>query len=175
MCDPGTLAIAATVMSVAGTVTSTVAQAQQARYEAAIAEQNRKMESQKAQDAIERGNIEARDASRRQSQLMGAQRAAMAANGIDLSFGSAADTLADTAMFAEDERMNIRENTRREVMGFDVNAMNYQAQAIASRRAATGALISGAFQVGSTIAGGAQKFGKIQAARKAGGSGWGAL
>lgn len=173
MCDPGTLAIVATATAVAGTIASTTATVQQQRYQAKVAEANQKNENARIVDAMDRGEIEARDAARRQSQLAGAQRAAMAANGIDVSFGSAADLMADTAMYGREEQGNIRENTRREITGYDINAANFGGQANAARSAATGAIISGGLQVASTIAGGAQRYGKIQADRRAGGSGWG--
>lgn len=172
MCDPGTLAITATVLSVAGTAASTMSQVSQYRYEARVADFNRKQEDAKVQDAMQRGQIEERNAARRQSALIGAQRAAMAANGIDLGFGSAADTLGDTAMLAQEDRGTIRENTRREMMGYDINAANYAMKEKAAKSAASGALVSGLLQIGSTIAGGAQRFGGIKASQAAGGSGW---
>lgn len=172
MCDPGTLTLLAVGTAVAGTVTSTVASYQQARYEAKVADANVAAENERVRDALNRGDIEARDTARRQSQLIGAQRAAMAANGIDLGFGSAADLLADTAMYAREDLTTVRENTRREVMGFDINAANYGAQARAARSRATGALVAGGLQAASTIAGGAQRFGKIRADRRMGLSGW---
>lgn len=173
MCDPGTLTLVATAAAVAGTVTSTVASYQQKRYEARVAEANQQRENARIVDALDRGEITARDAARRQSQLAGAQRAAMAANGIDLSFGSADDLLGDTAMYGREEQMTLRENTRREVMGYDINAANFGASANAARAAGTGILISGALQSVSTIAGGAQRYGKIQSDRSTGNSGWG--
>jgi hypothetical protein len=148
----------------------------QARYEARVADYNRELESRKAADALERGNIEVRNAARRQSQIIGAQRAAMAANGIDVSFGTASDLLADTAVAAQEERLTLRENTRREMMGFDINAANFGSQAIAARNRGSAALVSGALQLGSTIAGGAQRYGKVQYDKKFGtGTGWGGM
>lgn len=173
MCEPGTLALIATAASVAGTITSSLGAYQQKRYEAKVAEANQAQENAKVVDALNRGDITARDTARKQAQLAGAQRASMAANGIDLSFGSAADLLGDTAMFGREEQMTVRENTRREVMGYDINAANFGGQARAARAAGTGILISGALQSVATIAGGAQRMGKISADRSAGLSGWG--
>lgn len=173
MCDPGTMVIVATVAAVAGTVAKTAAAYQQKRYEAKVAQANQKAENARILDAMNRGDIEVRDAARKQGQLLGAQRAAMAANGIDVGFGSASDILADTAMYGREDQMTIRENTRREVMGYDINAANFGAQRNAARSAATGALIAGGLELVSTVAGGAQRYGKVQADRKAGLSGWG--
>lgn len=173
MCDPGTLVIIATVASVAGTVAKTAAAYQQKRYEAKVAQANQKAENARILDAMNRGDVEVRDAARRQGQLMGAQRAAMAANGIDVSFGSPSDILADTAMYGREDQMTIRENTRREIMGYDINAANFGAQRNAAKSAATGALIAGGLEVVSTIAGGAQRYGATQTARSGAAAGAG--
>lgn len=172
MCDPGTLVIAATVAQVAGTAVQTIGTYQQHKYEAKIHEANQRAENQRIVDAMERGERDARDAARQHAQLMGAQRAAMAANGIDVSFGSAADLMADSASLAQEEQTTVRENTRREIMGYDINAANFGAQAKASRRAGNFALVSGGLEMASTIAGGAQRYGKVKADRRTGGSGW---
>lgn len=173
MCDPGTLTIVATAAAVAGTITSTAAAVQQSRYEAKIAERNKDMENAKVADALQRGDQESLNLARKQSALAGAQRAAMAANGVDLGYGSAAHVLADTAMFNQLDQYNLRQNENREIMGYDINAANYKAQANAARAQATGQIISGALSTIGTIAGGAQKMGKIRAQQNAGGSGWG--
>jgi len=173
VCDPVTLSIVATAATVAGTVTSTMASYQQKRYEAKLNQANQAQENQRVLDAMQRGDTAVRDVARRHSQLAGAQRAAMAANGIDLTFGSGEDFLGDTAMIGREEVTTVRENTRREVMGYDINAANFGAAANAARSAATGALVSGALQTVATVAGGAQRVGKIKADRAAGASGWG--
>lgn len=172
MCDPGTLIIAATAMQVAGTAVQTIGAYQQSRYEAKVQEANQRAENNRIVDAMERGETDARDAARKHAQLAGAQRAALAANGIDVSFGSASDLMADTAMFAQEEQQNVRENTKREIMGYDINAANFGASAKAAKRAGKMALISGGLEIGATIAGGAQRYGKVQADRRAGGSGY---
>jgi hypothetical protein len=171
MCDPGTLLIAGTALAVAGTVASTYATYSQARYEAKVDEANRKQASAAASDALNRGETDVLNESRKRSQLVGAQRAAMAANGIDVSFGNAADVTADTEMFASQDAQTLRENAAREAHGYDVNAANYGAAAEASRSKATAALISGALSVGSTIAGGASRYGSMQAGRSGASSG----
>ena len=97
------------------------------------------------------------------SAKMGAQRAAMAANGLDISFGSAADFVGDTAMYGEEDASTIAENTNRDVRGYLIQGANYRAEAKSQRNASTAALISGAFSMGSTLIGGAKEYGKIRA------------
>lgn len=161
MCDPGTLTLLATAAAVGGQGVSTLASYQQGRYEAKVAEVNQRKESERAVDALQRGGTEAQRVARQHAAMIGAQRAAMAANGVDLSFGTAADFLADSASAAVDDQMAVRENARREAMGYDVNSANFGAQAKAARRAATGALIEGGLKMGQTLAGGAQQYKKI--------------
>lgn len=167
MCDPGTLLIAATVAQAAGTVVKTVGAVQQHNYEAKVAEANIKAENLRIVDALDRGAQERQEAARKQAQMMGAQRASMAANGIDLGFGTAGKFLADTAEIGQREQHAVSENTRREVMAYDINAANFGGQMNASRSAAKGAALAGAFDVVSTLAGGASRYRDMQNGRKA--------
>jgi hypothetical protein len=143
-----------------------MAQASQARYEAKVADANARRESQRAIDALERGDIETRRYQRRLSQEIGQQNAALAANGIDITFGTAADVRGDTMMFGQEDVQSIQQNAFREAMGYDINAANYSAEAVARRRAAKGALIGGAFGVASTVLGGATQVANINRPRR---------
>lgn len=177
MCDPLTLTVAATAVSAIGTGASSIAAAQQARYQAEVADRNARIENDAARDSLERGRIEDKKLQERTAQLMGEQNAALAANGIDIAFGSAANVRGDAAVIGQQDAATLRENSMRETRGFEINAANYRASAQASRQAASGALINGAFQIGSTILGGAMQYDKLNAARnpkiagKAAGSG----
>ena len=161
MCDPvsvGVLIVASTAVMAAGQGVSAISTSQQHKYEAKLADSNAKAESQRAIDAIDRGRIESRRYQRKLGQEMGAQNAALAANGIDITFGSAANVRGDTAMFGREDVQAINENARREAMGFDINAVNYLSVAKSSRKQATGAIVQGAFGVASTVLGGATQF-----------------
>lgn len=173
MCDPGTLALIAIGTQVAGTVVSTVGSVKQANFERKVANENQKLENERIVDAMQRGEVEARDAARRQAQLRGAQRAAMAANGVDLSFGSAADLLADSAMASAEEQSNIRKNTDREIRSGDINAANFGNTAKAAGMRKNNALVGGAIQGIGTIAAGASRMGRINYEQSQGRSGWG--
>lgn len=168
MCDPLTLTVAATAVSAIGTGASSIAAAQQARYQAEVADRNARIENDAARDALERGRIEDKKLQERTAQLMGEQNAALAANGIDIAFGSAANVRGDAAVIGQQDAATLRENSMRETRGFEINAANYRASAQASRQAASGALINGAFQIGSTILGGAMQYDKLNAARNPG-------
>lgn len=137
----------------------------QAKGQASQAKANQAEANRSAADAIERGNIDQKQQYRKVSQQRGAQIAAMAANGIDVDFGSAADIIDDTNMFAQEDAMTLARNSRNETRGFQVQAANFSNEAKSAKMAAKGALVKGAFDVGSTILGGAQQYRKAQAAR----------
>jgi hypothetical protein len=116
------------------------AQAQASQYNAQVAEMNATLADRAAKDAIERGATEEQRKRMEVAQLQGRQRAAMAANGVDLTFGSPLDTLVDTAVMGELDALTIRRNAAREAYDFDVQGMNYRADATLSRMGATSAL-----------------------------------
>jgi len=173
MCDPMTLAIAGTAVAVTGTAVSGYMQHQQNSYQSKVAKANATLESQRAADALDRGTEDQDRLGRRYRAIRGQQTAAMAANGIDVDFGSAGDTLRDTTDFYREDAATTARNTANEVRGIDISAANYGAQASAASMAATGALVGAGFDMGSTILGGIGRANKISANRKAGGSGWG--
>ena len=70
-----------------------------------------------AEDALTRGRETARRYGIDLAQLMGRQRAVMAAGGVDLSQGSAAAYTAETTRIGQQELALIRENARREAFG----------------------------------------------------------
>jgi hypothetical protein len=162
MCDPtGGLAtaalIASTVTAAGGAIYAGVRQNQAAKYQAAVDQQNAILAMRQANDARERGAREELNHYRRLSQLRGQQVAAMAANGIDVSFGSALDTQVDTAILGAEDAQTLRENTINEIQGYEINAENYRSRAAAARAAGQTALVSGAIGAGSTLLGGASQ------------------
>jgi len=164
MCaDPVTLALIGTAVSAVGTGVTAIQAYSQQKYQQRVAEQNAKLEDAAARDALDRGKQQVQQQQRRLSQEMGAQRASLAPNGIDVNFGSAADFRGDTAMLGQEDSQTIRENNIREVQGFERQAGNYRSQAAASGQAATGALVGGAFGVANTLLGGAQQYKKLKA------------
>lgn len=174
MCIPaGALILAGTAVSALGTAAGTMASMQQASYQARVAERNAQMESEAARDAYDRGTLERQRYQRQVSQQMGAQRAALAANGVDVGYGSAAAVQGDAAMIAAEDIATINKNTEREARGFDISAFNARTQAAAARQARSGALVQGIFGIGSTLLGGAQQYRKYQAGQKYGYSNWG--
>lgn len=162
MCAPPALALVAAGAAAAGTMASGLSQASSLRYQAKVADANARLENQQTLDAIERGRSDRVQLDRKYSQLEGQQQAAMAANGIDLDFGSAAQVARDTAMLRNEDAASLYKDQDTEIRGHDINASNYIGDARAKRQAATGAVVSAGFGAASSILGGAQQYSKLK-------------
>lgn len=163
MCEPTTLLIASAVVTAAGQGYAAMQGAAASRYEAKVADRNAKLENEAAFRADENTRTEALAHYRRVAQLRGEQRVAQAANGVSLDFGSAADVQDDTEMLAREDASRIYQQGAEKVRGFDINAANYRSSAKASRSAAKGALIKGAFDMAGTALGAATQYSKMRA------------
>jgi hypothetical protein len=90
------------------------------------AEFNSKIAEMGAQAALEQGQQQAASLTLRAGQMKSSQRAAMAANGIDLGVGSAAEVLATTDIMKEIDQNQIEANAIR-------NAWGYRTQGVAAQ------------------------------------------
>jgi hypothetical protein len=77
-----------------------------------------------ARDAKMRGDRNEILSRNRTKQTLGSQRAALAASGIDVNSGSAADIQKETTDFGAEDVITIRNNAWREAWGFKVQANN---------------------------------------------------
>jgi len=165
MCAPAlpALLVASTAISAAGAGFGALQASAQNRYAAKIADRNADLANDATRQEMENTRESALQLGRRTAAIRGQQRAAMAANGVDLSFGSAADVLADTDMLGREDLGRLYRQGDQNVRGLDIQASNYRSEAAASRQAATGSLIGGVFDVGSTALGGATQYAKLKA------------
>lgn len=168
MCEPTTLLIASAVVTSLGQVASGVQAAGAAKYRADIANQNMQIERAAARDALERGRQEEQRQYTRNAQRQGEIRAAQAANGLEVDFGTNADVQDDAKRIGLEDAATVRENARRESRGYDIRAWNSQADAAAAKGEAKAAIWSTVFDVGSTMLSSASQFGKMNAAKSAG-------
>ena len=95
-----------------------------AEYNAQIANNNAIIASQQRSTTLQQGDVEAQKSMRDQAQMIGAQRAQMAANGIDLTQGSAQDILASTKFLGGIDVNTIQSNAARQAWGYEVQGMN---------------------------------------------------
>lgn len=117
----GTALTAMQAVSLGATAASGVMSAgaayQQGQAAKQMANYNATMSEYAAQDAQRRGEEEAIAVQRKAAGLKGAQRAAMAAKGLDLGVGTQADILDQTDFFAESDVNTTRFNAAREAWG----------------------------------------------------------
>ena len=101
--------------------------------QAAIAEANARISELGAQAELADGNQRIANATQRYGQLKSSQRAAMAANGIAIDQGSAADVLASTDELKAQDRATLEINAMRAAFGQRMQASNQRSQAAMSR------------------------------------------
>lgn len=143
--------------TVASAYTSSRAIKDQGAFESQVAAQNAKLAKLQSDDALRRGELEAQNYQFQVKRLLGSQRARLAAQGLDLASGSAADVLEDTARFAAIDAVTIRNNAFREAMGYEIQSSEYRTQAafakITARNKAAQTILTGGLQAAYAGAG----------------------
>lgn len=158
MCELTTaLIIGSTLLAGAGQLQQGAATAEANRYNAQIGEMNATLSDRRAKDALQRGAVEEQRKRQEVAQIQGRQRAGMAANGVDLTFGSPLDTIVDTAVLGELDALTIRSNAYRESYDYKVDAVNKRAGATLNRQQADSAETGSYLNAAGTVLGGAGK------------------
>jgi hypothetical protein len=144
-----------TAVSAFGAISQGNAQASAANYQAQVAANNQVIAEQNARYAMQAGAVQ--EASKRTATgaLIGSQRAAAAANGLDVNSGSAVDLQAGAAALGEQDANTIRDASARTARGYQVQGMNYGAQAQLDRMTADNASSAGGLNAFASILGGA--------------------
>lgn len=156
MCELMTiLTIGSTVMGAAGQMQQAQAASSAAKYNQQVANMNATLSDRRAKDALERGAKEEQRKRQEVQQILGKQQAGMAANGVDLTFGSPLDTIVDTSVLGELDALTIRTNTARENYDYKVQAVNQRAGATMEGMKAKSALQGGYLSAMGTVLGGA--------------------
>ena len=116
------------------------------KQKAETARQNKVLADMQAKDALERGSLSKQGHRRQVSQIRGSQIASMAARGLDLGGGTAADVLASTDIMAQYDAKTIGDNAEKEAEGYRMMGKNYQANAslLNNRAGRENPLLSGA-------------------------------
>lgn len=150
MCSPET----SLAMQGAGAVTSAIGSYNQAQgqkeaynYQAQIDQQNVTIANEQSSQAILSGQTQEQTSDLKTAQTFGAQRAAMAANGVDISSsGSAIDVLSTTKYLGARDALTIHDNALRQAWGYQVQATTAQNSANFMKYAASNiSPASGAF------------------------------
>lgn len=132
-----------------------IGQLEQFNYRGQVAANNAKIERANMEATLAAGQTEESMSKLRTGVLMGAQKAAQGANGVDVRVGSAPEVRQSTANVGAIDAAMIHYNAARAAFGQAAQAANYDAQAQLDRRAGTGALIQGLGKAGSSILSGA--------------------
>lgn len=141
------MALIPVAMAVVGGMQQGNAQETAAQGASQDARTNAFFANQAANDATDRGRKDAALQRLRTGQMLGSQRATMAANGGVVDEGSNANLQADTAMLGELDALTIENNAAREAYG-------YKTQAIQGMSASRQLLLNGASAKQSSIMGG---------------------
>ena len=148
------IAIVSALVGAAGSIQQANATSASANYNAKVGDMNARISDQRARDALERGKLDEQRKRMEVAQFKGRQQAAMASNGVDLSFGSPLDALVNTAVLGEVDALTVRSNAAREAYGYKVDAVNKRADATLNRMNADSAKTAGYLDAAGTLLGG---------------------
>lgn len=149
MCDP----VIGTALAVGGVLAQGYAANRQARHQASVQRFNAEQQRQEAQQVLRRG-VEEESAAREQAeQLLGRQRTQLAATGVDIDSGSAAQIQQQAAQLAEIDALRIRSNRRRQAQSIEQQAELGQQQARNTERGGRLSLLGSFLGAGGQVAG----------------------
>jgi len=150
MCDPVTIGVTASVLSGAMAAKGAYDQGQMAKQ---VGRNNQVMSEYAAQDSLRRGEEDSVKVRQRASMVKGSQRASMAAKGLDLGVGTAAELQDQTDFFGATDVATTRSNAARDAWSARAGGANARAQGDASATqgdmAAFGTLLGTTAQVAS--------------------------
>jgi hypothetical protein len=142
--------------------------AQVAANNAAIAKQNQQIMENNARTTEAAGAAKGDQEAMKARELLGRQKAAAAASGLDVNSGSALDIRAGTAGMAMLTDLNVRDDTNRRAAALRQQGANYAAQgenflidAEAARTAGSAAETGGILSATGGLLGGAAKTGSL--------------
>lgn len=123
-------------MSVVGNYYAAQSQKSRMAFQARMAEINSQLEEKSAQAALRQGELQAGALSLKAGQIKSSQRAHLAASGVDLGVGSAAEQLATTDVMKEIDMNTIQSNALATAWGHRIQATNFDNEALMARASA---------------------------------------
>lgn len=140
---------AASALSLGGGIWGALSADAAGTYNQKMAEADAKALDDMAVDAIARGEEDAQQVGLEGRRVLGAQRTAIAGQGIDVSTGTAAELQAETLRLTGEDEQRVRVNAAREALGIRTQAARTRSQGRMAKRSAEGQA------VGSVLTGGA--------------------
>lgn len=147
--------IAGGVTSAAGAVMGGIGASNAYSYKAQVAQNNAKIARQNADYAAMEGGKQAEMQGRQAQFQMGKIISGQAASGVDVNSGTALAIREGQALVNRENQMMIRSNASRKAYGYNVEAMNFEAQAAMDEQAGDNAMTAGVIGGGSSLIGGA--------------------
>ena len=152
------MALASGMQGISGlgqTVSGAIGTSAYGSYQQQLGRINGGLADQQAQQALARGEVMASRAGQQTGALQGAQRVALASQGVDVNKGSAARVQADTAAAGAVDRNTIMNNAALQAWGYGVEAANARAQGemagIEARGRVSQSLISGGMNFANSM------------------------
>lgn len=125
ICEPVSIIMAASaVIGVVGGVYKASAEKAAGNYQNEVAKQNAGLADFQAEQEAKIGAIAEERHRAKVKQMIGSQRAGLAANGLDLSGGTALDLVTETAMLGEEDALMLRFNAMNKAWGYRTEATN---------------------------------------------------
>lgn len=138
---------ASTALGTIGSIQQGKQQQAMADYQANVAKENAKIAQNNADTERQTGIEEARLQRMKTLQAVGAQQAAMAANGMDVTSGTSLDIIQDTSAMGELDALQIQTNYERRALAYEQQANNFNNEAqmdtIAGKNAYSAGIING--------------------------------
>jgi len=157
--NPGQLSAITTLSgglaSAAGSYYGAKSEQTQLDVQADIADVNSRIAELGAQSVLRQGQREVGRVTMQAGQLKSRQRASMAANGVDLNEGSAAELQDSTDIMKEIDAATVEANSIRSAWGYRTQGTSYQNQALGART--TSSAISPFGNAATSLIGGATK------------------
>jgi hypothetical protein len=147
------------MFATSGAVKTAKGQIATLQYQSAVAHNNALLAEYQSQQDLAVGAAQEQAVRSHVGTVFHSQRAAMAANGIDLGVGSATEVLASTMAMGEHDALTVRDNAARKSWADQMQAQNYEnqatvdtstADAISPTTSGISTLLSGAGQVASS-------------------------
>lgn len=169
---PGMQAVTAVVGAV-GDVLGGQSQASAAKYNAAVAQMNKKAALTNATMVGEAGSEQAAIQSQKTRAEVGGIKANQAAGGVSVNSGSAVDTRVSAQELGKLDALTIRSNAAKEAYGYQTQAASFEAESQLDKAEASHDLEAGWIKGAGTLLGGAEEAGasweKLQMAGALGG------
>jgi hypothetical protein len=156
------VALASTVIgtgvSIMGSMQQASAAESSAKYQAQVARNNQIIAEQNASYARQVGQAETETSGMKTAAMVGSAVAAQGASGLDAASGSPVDVVRGTREIGRFDTLNLVRNAELRARGFDIEASNQGATAKLSDATAKQAGVAGLYSAGSSILGGASNF-----------------